>query len=60
VLEIVDDGSGFDVGRTLPAQRHWGLGTMRERAEEASIAFMLESTPGTGTRIVLTVKRVAA
>ncbi|MDP3192117.1 PAS domain S-box protein [Rhodoferax sp.] len=60
VLEIADDGSGFDVGRTLPAQRHWGLGTMRERAEEAGIAFMLESTPGAGTRVVLEVKRVAA
>jgi len=60
VLEIADDGSGFDVGRTLPAQRHWGLGTMRERAEEAGIAFMLESTPGAGTRVVLEVKRVVA
>ncbi|MGB4360397.1 MAG: PAS domain S-box protein [Rhodoferax sp.] len=60
VLEIADDGSGFDVGRTLPAQRHWGLGTMRERAEEAGIAFKLESTPGAGTRVVLEVKRLAA
>ena len=60
VLEIADDGSGFDVDRTLPVQRHWGLGTMRERAEEAGIAFKLESTPGAGTRVVLEVKRLAA
>ncbi|MFA7322571.1 MAG: PAS domain S-box protein, partial [Dokdonella sp.] len=59
VLEIADDGIGFDAGRTPPDQRHWGLGTMRERAEEAGIAFMLESTPGAGTRVVLEVERAA-
>jgi len=59
VLEIGDDGVGFDARQAPPDQRHWGLGTMRERAEEAGIAFMLESTPGTGTRVVLEVERAA-
>lgn len=59
VLEIADDGIGFDASRTPPDQRHWGLCTMRERAEEAGIAFVLESTPGAGTRVVLEVERAA-
>ena len=59
VLEIADDGIGFDASKTPPDQRHWGLGTMRERAEEAGIAFVLESTPGAGTRVVLEVERAA-
>ncbi|MDO8787417.1 MAG: PAS domain S-box protein [Sulfuritalea sp.] len=57
VLEIADDGIGFDASQTPPDQRHWGLCTMRERAEEAGIAFVLESTPGAGTRVVLEVER---
>ena len=59
VLEIADDGIGFDASQAPPDQRHWGLGTMRERAEEAGIAFALESTPGAGTRVVLEVERAA-
>jgi PAS domain S-box-containing protein len=53
VLVIADDGIGFDAGETPPAKQHWGLATMRERAEAVGIAFRLESAPGAGTRIVL-------
>lgn len=59
VLEIADDGIGFDAGQAPPDQRHWGLVTMRERAEEAGIAFVLQSTPGAGTRVVLEAERAA-
>ena len=53
VLDITDDGIGFDANETLPDKQHWGLITMRERAEAVGIAFRLESAPGAGTRIVL-------
>ncbi|MBK8742995.1 MAG: sensor histidine kinase [Betaproteobacteria bacterium] len=59
VLEIADDGVGFDTNETPPDKRHWGLITMRERAEAIGIAFRLESAPGAGTRIVLVAERAA-
>jgi PAS domain S-box-containing protein len=59
VLNIVDDGVGFDANQTPPDKQHWGLTTMRERAEAVGIAFRLESAPGAGTRIALEVERAA-
>ncbi len=55
-LEIVDNGSGFDVdqiGRGQDRQRGKGLGliSMRERAENVGGEFRVESVPGQGTRI---------
>ena len=57
VLDITDDGVGFDANATPPD--HWGLATMRERAEAVGIAFRLESAPGAGTRIVGEAERAA-
>jgi PAS domain S-box-containing protein len=59
VLDITDDGAGFDASETPPDKQHWGLTTMRERAEAVGIAFRLESVPGAGTRIVLEAERAA-
>ncbi len=59
MLDIADDGIGIDVNATPPDKQHWGLATMRERAEAVDIAFRLESTPGAGTRIVLEAERGA-
>ena len=59
VLDIADDGVGFDTSNRLHGGKHWGVITMRERAEAAGIMFRLESAPGTGTRIVLEVERAA-
>ena len=59
MLDIVDDGVGFDANEMPPDKRHWGLITMRERAEAVGIALNLESAPGTGTRIVLEAERAA-
>jgi signal transduction histidine kinase len=46
-LEIVDDGIG------LPGDHKAGIGliSMRERAEEVGGAFLIESSPGQGTRV---------
>jgi len=59
VLDIADDGIGFAANAIPPEKRHWGMITMRERAEAVGIAFHLESTPGAGTRIVLEAERTA-
>jgi two-component system sensor histidine kinase UhpB len=59
VLDIADDGVGFDANETLPHKQHWGLITMRERAEAVEVVFRLESAPGAGTRIALEAVRAA-
>ena len=60
MLYVVDNGIGFDA-RAMPRdKRHWGLSTMRERAEAVGIAFRLKSAPGEGTRIALEAERVAS
>ena len=51
-LKISDDGSGFDLTRLIEEGRgHYGLTTMRERAEEVGGALSLESAVGRGTRV---------
>jgi len=57
VLDIADDGIGFDANATQADRQHWGLATMRERAEAVGVIFRLESAPGSGTRIVLEAER---
>lgn len=55
-LEIIDDGSGFDVAHIeaqRPAQR-WGLQIMRERAEAVGALLMVESGQDRGTRVIVT------
>ena len=59
VLDIADDGVGFDTNETPPDKQHWGMITMHERAEAVGIAFRLESAPGAGTRIALEAERAA-
>ena len=49
-LEIIDDGTGFDVIGKPPAG-HFGLIGMRERANKIRAGFTLQSTPGSGTSI---------
>ena len=51
-LQIKDDGKGFDVRKT---RRGVGLIGMRERAKEIGGKFTLNSKPGKGTRVEVTV-----
>jgi signal transduction histidine kinase len=55
VLRVSDDGVGFDPARfeheRANGRPHFGLGTMRERAEAIGAAFQIESCPGRGTCI---------
>jgi signal transduction histidine kinase len=53
-LTVKDDGAGFDVNDRQKSG-HFGLVGMRERAELAGGRLSVESKPGTGTKIVLTI-----
>jgi two-component system sensor histidine kinase UhpB len=53
-LTIADDGCGFDAHTQTNAPQnneHFGLVTMRERAERVGGGLRIESTPGTGTTV---------
>jgi signal transduction histidine kinase len=53
-LEIADDGTGFDTD--APAgDGHHGLANIGRRAESLGGNLVLESAPGRGTRIIVTV-----
>jgi signal transduction histidine kinase len=57
-LEIRDHGIGFEMPEHLGFlidQQHLGLVGMQERAEEIGGSFKLESMPGHGTRVSVTV-----
>lgn len=57
-LQIVDDGAGFDPAQ-VAGNRHFGLHTMRERAESAGGVLVIHARPGQGTRVELVLPLVA-
>jgi PAS domain S-box-containing protein len=48
-VEISDDGVGFEPDRSCPG--HFGLQSMRERAQELGGALLVASQPGRGSRV---------
>jgi signal transduction histidine kinase len=50
-LWVKDDGRGFEQATQAPS--HLGLRSMRERAAEAGADLKIDSSPGTGTKVVL-------
>lgn len=48
---VEDDGIGFTPIVPPPGGRHYGLETMRERAESVGGVLRIESAPGQGTRV---------
>ena len=56
-LVIADDGIGFAPGQANPQRTVWGLRTMRERAQAIAADFRIESSPGSGTRIIIKLPR---
>lgn len=50
-IEIRDDGCGFDAEAGAPDDSHVGLRIMKERAARVGAAVQLESRPGAGTRV---------
>jgi signal transduction histidine kinase len=55
-VSVADDGRGFDpqVARRRLREGHLGLSAMLKRAELAGGRLILDSTPGAGTRVLLT------
>ncbi|MEO8506902.1 MAG: sensor histidine kinase [Betaproteobacteria bacterium] len=60
-LTVADDGCGFDpTAPHQPVSGHgWGLMIMRERAAEVGARLVVDSAPGRGTRVVVTLTGVA-
>jgi signal transduction histidine kinase len=53
VLEVIDDGVGFDPDRVEMRSRHLGLTSMEERARELGGRLEIRSAPGAGTTVRL-------
>jgi signal transduction histidine kinase len=54
LVMVEDDGVGFDTAEVQDGE-HFGLLGLRERADALGGALTLESTPGTGTTVVVEV-----
>ncbi|WP_306328169.1 sensor histidine kinase [Streptomyces venezuelae] len=53
-LDVVDDGAGFDPGGVRPSSDGgFGLPAMRSRAESLGGTFTVESAPGQGTAVAV-------
>jgi len=58
ILEVRDDGRGFDVGSMAArGRRNFGLQFMRERAELIGARFEVSSRPSGGTVVTLAIPR---
>ncbi|WP_250627927.1 sensor histidine kinase [Pinirhizobacter soli] len=57
LLEVHDNGTGIDQAILDTGERpgHWGLMGMRERAKQMSAKLSIESLPGNGTRVTLSI-----
>ncbi len=53
-LDIVDDGAGFDPASAPSGEGGFGLPAMRSRAESLGGLFTVESAPGQGTAVAVT------
>jgi len=54
-LSITDNGKGFDLSQVSDHDSHYGLKFMRERTAMMSGSFQLNSKPGAGTQVVISV-----
>lgn len=59
-LAIKDDGVGFDWANLIlyTERQHWGLITMRERAEAIGGHCEIESHPECGTQVIVSIPRI--
>jgi signal transduction histidine kinase len=59
-LIVVDDGRGMTLMPELYASQGYGLNNMRERAGAIGGTFEIDSKPGVGTRIIVSLPRPRA
>ena len=59
LLEITDDGIGFDLAAALsrPREGHLGLNVLADLAAAAGASLAVRTAPGAGTSLRLTVPR---
>ena len=57
-IVVEDDGRGFDLTGTLFGRDGYGLHSMRERMELIGGTLTIDSTPGSGTRVIATIPGV--
>jgi len=57
-LRVSDDGCGFDPASLAEANGHYGLISMRERAEQVKGRVRIDSSPGRGTLVEAVVPTV--
>jgi len=55
ILRICDQGVGFDVHEDLLPPKGWGLAGMRERADAIGGQLTIQSSPGKGTTVEISV-----
>jgi signal transduction histidine kinase len=55
VLTVADDGRGFDAAKQQDESEHFGLTTMRERAESVGGTLRVRSAEGEGTTVTASV-----
>jgi len=55
LVEVTDDGAGFEPGDTELRSKHLGLTSMEERARSIGGRLELRSAPGQGTTVRLEV-----
>ena len=56
-LSVIDDGRGMTLMPELYASQGYGLNNMRERAGAIGGQFLIESRPGEGTRVIVSLPR---
>jgi signal transduction histidine kinase len=59
-MSVIDDGRGMTLSPELYAQQGYGLNNMRERAGAIGGQFHIESAPGQGTSVIVTLPRPVA
>jgi signal transduction histidine kinase len=54
-LSVSDDGCGFAPAQIgVDNEGHWGVTSMRERAQQVGARFTLVTSPGAGTTVEMT------
>jgi NarL family two-component system sensor histidine kinase LiaS len=60
VAKLADNGVGFDVAAANDGGHHYGVTGMRERIKKLGGELVIDSAPGRGTRIEMTIPIAAA
>jgi signal transduction histidine kinase len=55
VLVVMDNGRGMEGGESAASGAHFGLQGVRERVDKLGGVFEIDSSPGNGTRLAVTV-----